>query len=36
MLDINKYTSYDSFWSNENKYSSAPKKVSNWIELEEG
>ena len=36
MLNLKKWTKYDSFWSNENKYGSPPTKVSNWIELEEG
>jgi len=36
MIDLMKWTKYDSFWSNENKYGSPPTKVSNWIELEEG
>lgn len=38
LLDLNKWTKYNSFWSNENRYStsSKPTKVSNWVELEEG
>lgn len=38
LLDLTRWTKYNSFWSNENKYStsSKPTKVSNWVELEEG
>lgn len=36
MLKITKWTKYDGFWSNENRYGDAPRKVSKWIELNEG
>jgi len=36
LIDLRKWTKYDSFWSNENRYGSPPSKVSNWVELEEG
>jgi hypothetical protein len=36
LLDNTKWTGYNALWSNENKYSIAQTKVSNWVELEEG
>jgi hypothetical protein len=36
LLDLKKWTAYNGFWSNQNRYSSAPSKVSNWVELEKG
>ena len=34
LLSLSGWTQYNAFWSNENRYSDAPKKVSDWVELE--
>jgi hypothetical protein len=36
MINLNGWTAANSFFSNENRYSTAKKKISDWVELTEG